>query len=173
MNHHFRTPTDRERPHALVWIDSHEAIVVRWEDGQARLERVTSDVPDRHRSTGHIRHDPAVRHGGGGAQSAEASRRESYLTRFLKEVTHRLPDAADLTVLGPGETHEHLLHAIRTSDAEHHHDRRVAGRRSSHKTDRQLVALLRDLEGQGLPRREPGERHTSHVIHETPRRVGS
>ena len=62
MDHDLRTTTDRERPHALVWIDSHEAIVVRWEDDQARIERVTSQVPDHHKSTGHVRHDPAVRH---------------------------------------------------------------------------------------------------------------
>jgi hypothetical protein len=165
MNHDLRTPPDRERPHALVWIDSHEAIVVRWEDGQARIDRVTSEVPDPHRSTGHIRHDPAVRHGGSAAQDVLEARRQAYLTRFLKDVTGRLPDEADLTVLGPGETHEHLLHSVRAADADHHRGRRVVGRRSSHKTDRQLVALLRELEGDDAPRREPGEDHPSRTAH--------
>ena len=64
MNHDLHTATVKERPHALVWIDSHEAIVVRWEDDQARIERVQSDVPDHHAATGHVRHDPAIRHGG-------------------------------------------------------------------------------------------------------------
>jgi len=165
MNHDLRTSPDRERPHALVWIDSHEAIVVRWEDGQARIDRVTSEVPDQHRSTGHIRHDPAVRHGGSAAQDVLEARRQAYVARFVKDVTGRLPEDADLTVLGPGETHEHLLHSVRAADTDHHRGRRVVGRRSSHKTDRQLVALLRELEGDEAPRRAPGEDHASRTGH--------
>ena len=152
----LRTSPDRERPHALVWIDSKAAIVVRWEDDQARIERVTSEVPDHHKSTGHVRHDPAIRHGGGRSQDADESRRHEYLGRFLKNVTLRLPDDADLTVLGPGTAHEHLLRTIRASDAEHNHRRQVAGRRSSRMTDRQLVAVLRELEGAEAPRRAAG-----------------
>lgn len=153
MDDALRTAHDQERPHALVWIDSHEAIVVRWEDDRARIDRLTSEVPDHHTSTGHLRHDPAIRRGGGQSQDTEELRRHEYLSRFLKDVTHRLPHDADLTVLGPGETHEHLVKTIRASDAEHHHVRKVAGRRSSRKTDRQLVALLRELEGEEAPRR--------------------
>ena len=163
MDHDLRTTTDRERPHALVWIDSHEAIVVRWEDDQARIERVTSQVPDHHKSTGHVRHDPAVRHGGGQSQDTDEARREEYLGRFVRDVIHRLPEDADLTVLGPGETHEHLVKAIRAADVDHRHGRKVSGRRSSRKTDRQLVALLRELEGDEAPRRAAGESHPSHA----------
>jgi hypothetical protein len=150
-----------ERPHALVWIDSQEAIVVRWEDDQARIERLTSELPDHHESPGHLRHDPAIRHGGGRSQDTVESRRHEYLGRFVRDVTHRLPHDTDLTVLGPGTTRDHLVRTIRASDAEHHHDRRVVGRRSSRKTDRQLVALLRELEGDAAPRRTTGEIHPS------------
>ncbi len=153
MDADLRTSPDTERPHALVWIDSQAAIVVRWEDEQARIERVTSDVPDHTESGGHLRHDPAIRHGGGRSQDAEESRRHEYRSRFMKDVAHRLPEDADLTVLGPGTTHEHLVKSIRASDAEHHRVRHVAGRRSSRLTDRQLVALLRELEGDEAPRR--------------------
>jgi hypothetical protein len=152
MDADLRTSPDTERPHALVWIDSKAAIVVRWEDEQARIERVTSDIPDHTKSSGHLRHDPAIRHGGGRSQDAEESRRHEYLSRFMKDVTHRLPEDADLTVLGPGATHEHLVKSIRASDAEHHRVRHVGGRRSSRLTDRQLVALLRELEGDEAPR---------------------
>lgn len=161
MNHDLHTATVQERPHALVWIDSHEAIVVRWEDDQARIERVKSMVPDHHAPTGHIRHDPAVRHDSGQAQDAEEARRRQYMDRFLKDVTERLPAEVDLTVLGPGATHEHLVKVVRASDLEHHHARAVAGRRSSRKSDRQLVALLRELEGDEAPRRSAGEPHAS------------
>jgi hypothetical protein len=150
-----------ERPHALVWIDSQEAIVVRWEDDQARIDRVTCRLPDHHESAGHLRHDPAIRHGGGRSQDTVESRRHEYLSRFVKDVTHRLPHDADLTVLGPGTTRDHLVRAIRTSDAEHHHARQVVARRSSRKTDRQLVALLRELGGEAAPRRTAGDAHPS------------
>jgi len=148
-----RTSPDMERAHALVWIDSKAAIVVRWEDDQARIERVTSEVPDHATTGGHLRHDPAIRHGGGRSQDAEESRRHEYRARFMKDVVHRIPSDADLTVLGPGTTQEHLVRAIRTGDAEHHRVRQVLGRRSSRLTDRQLVALLRELEGDEAPRR--------------------
>ena len=74
-----------------------------------------------------------------------------------KDVTHRVPSEADLTVLGPGEAHEHLVKAVRATDIEHHHARQGRRRRSSRKTDRQLVALLRELEGEEAPRRAAGE----------------
>ena len=148
---------DRERPRALVWVDSQAAILVRWEDHQAKIERVTSEVPDHTKSTGHLRHDPAIRHGGGRSQDAEESRRHEYLTRFMKDVTRRLPEDADLTVLGPGATHEPLIKSIRVSDGEHHRNRQVAGRRSSRMTNRQLVAMLRELEGEEAPRRTAAE----------------
>jgi len=153
MDHDLRAPSDQERPRALVWIDSREAIIVRWEDEQARIDRVTSEVPDHHRSLGHVRHDPAIRHGGGQSQDAEESRRQEYLARFLKDVAHRLPPATDLTVLGPGSVHEQLVKTIRGADIEHHDEREVVGRRSSRMTDRRLVAMLRELEGDEAPRR--------------------
>jgi hypothetical protein len=162
MDDDRRSPKQPERPRALVWVDTREAIIVRWEEEQARIDRVTSEVPDQHRSMGHIRHDPAVRHGGGRAQEAEAARRQEYLHRFLKEIVRRVPPGTDLTVLGPGTIHEHLVKAIRAADAEHHDEREVAGRRSSRLTDRQLVAALRELEGDEAPRvMEDGPRPTA------------
>jgi hypothetical protein len=53
-----RGPTmdhETRRPSTLVWIDSREAIIVRWLDGTARLERLESEVPAHHRATGHVR----------------------------------------------------------------------------------------------------------------------
>jgi stalled ribosome rescue protein Dom34 len=152
MDDDRRPPKQPERPRALVWVDTREAIIVRWEEERAKIDRVTSEIPDQHRSMGHIRHDPAVRHGGGRAQEAEAARRLEYLHRFLKEVVHRVPPATDLIVLGPGTVHEHLIKVIRAADVEHHDERDVVGRRSSRLTDRQLVAALREVEGEEAPR---------------------
>jgi hypothetical protein len=54
----------------LVWIDSAEAVIHRWHAGRVQRTHVESHVPIHRRSTGHIRHDPTIRHGGGGAQAA-------------------------------------------------------------------------------------------------------
>jgi hypothetical protein len=48
----------------LVWIDAREAVIARWQGGESHLERLHSDVPAHHRSTGHVTYDPAVGHGG-------------------------------------------------------------------------------------------------------------
>ncbi len=148
-----RAPRGHERPRALIWVDTREAIVVRWEDEQARIVRVTSEVPDQHKSMGHVRHDPAVRHGGGRSQAAETTRRDAYLHRFLKDVLRHVPVATDLTILGPGSIHDHLAKLIRAADHEHRDPREVVGRRSSRLTDRQLIAFLRELDDDAAPRR--------------------
>ena len=60
-------------PTLLVWIDREHAVLARWEGGP-RVERVVSDVPPRHESTGHVRFDPSMRHGGGGAAQDKIER---------------------------------------------------------------------------------------------------
>jgi hypothetical protein len=60
------TDAPRHPALTLVWIDAREAVVVRWVAGTSVVERIESDVPAHHRATGHVRHDPNVRHGGGG-----------------------------------------------------------------------------------------------------------
>jgi len=44
MNATERDAARSETPATLVWIDTDDAIIVRW-DGSATIERVTSDVP--------------------------------------------------------------------------------------------------------------------------------
>lgn len=150
MQDQLRTPGGPPRPRALVWIDARAAVIVRWEDHEALIDRLDSDVPSHHKSMGHVRHDPS-RHGGGTPDRVE-TRREDYLDRFLKEVVQRLPAGRDLTVMGPGTVHEHLASAIREHDVEHHEDRDVESHRAARMTDGQLVAMLRDLQGDMAPR---------------------
>lgn len=165
-----RTPNDPRRPRALVWVDARDAIIVRWADDRATIERLTSDVPGHHKSMGHIRHDPAVRHGGGGSQDKADSRRHEYLDRFLRDVARRLPAGTDLTILGPGTVHEHLIASIRAHDVEHREIREIEGRPSARMTDRQLVAMLRRYEDDEAPRRIDDARPAEHVDHTGARR---
>jgi hypothetical protein len=140
---------------AVVWIDSREGIVARRAAGAIDVERLRSDVPPHHRSTGHVRYDPAFRHGGG-PQSDDEARRLERVGRFLEEAERRLPPAADLLLLGPGVVHEQLARRIREHDARHHITRDVRCETAPRLTRRQLIARLRVESGEQPRRRTVG-----------------
>jgi hypothetical protein len=145
------------RASALVWIDAREAVIVRWQGGRARLERAESEVPAHHRATGHVRHDPAVRHGGGGSpQTAGEPHRIEHLNRFLGDIVNRLAADDDLLILGPGTVHERLARQLSESDGHHDRHREIACEASPPLTDRQLIALLRRHAGVEPRRRSVG-----------------
>jgi hypothetical protein len=146
------------RPIALIWIDERLAIVARWQDGDAVLDRVESEVPNRRRSTGHVRHDPAVRHGGGGVpQTAGEPHRLEHLARFVEEVATRLPDDEDVLILGPGTVRDRLRRRVLEEDGEHRRasgpGRSVTVEAAARLTEPQLVARLRTLVGEEPRRR--------------------
>ena len=136
------------RPATLVWIDAREAVIVHCHDDLPRIVRLESDVPAHHRSTGHVRHDPAVRHGGGGpSQTAGEPNRLDHLRRFVHVVADRLDPDDDLLVIGPGTVHLRLERHVRESDAHEGHHRAVSCEASPPLTDRQLVARVRRFSG--------------------------
>lgn len=144
-----------DRPVTLVWIDAREARIVRWVDDAAQVERLVSDVPSHRKSSGHVRHDPSIRPGGGGGSAATAGepRRLEHLARFLETVAARLPDG-DLELIGPGTTRDHLASVVREADPRG--TRHIDTAASAPRTDRQLVARLRHLVGH-----EPRRRNTT------------
>jgi hypothetical protein len=140
------------RSTALVWIDSREAVIVRWLDGRSRIERIESDVPAHHRATGHVRHDPCCRHGGGGVrQTAGEPHRLEHLERFFDRVAARVQDE-DLLLLGPGTIREHLQRRIRAEDDRHHIARTITAEPAGPWSERRLIARLRHHLGEE-PRR--------------------
>jgi hypothetical protein len=142
------------RPITLIWIDERSAVIAGWHDGAARLEHIESEVPTRRRSTGHVRHDPSVRHGGGGApQTAGEPHRLEHLARFVDRVAARLAGNEDVVVVGPGELRDHLRKRLVDADAGRPNARSVVSEPSPRLTDRQLVARLRSLVGAD-PRRQ-------------------
>lgn len=134
----------------LVWIDSEEAIIVRWED-RATVERVRSEVPGRHRSSGHVRVDPVAGHGGGTADAAERARREE-LRLFVEDVASRVPAADDVTVVGPGVLRGRLERTLREDDRHHGRHRLVHSAAAERLTEQELVAHVRALAGDAPPR---------------------
>lgn len=142
---------------ALVWIDSREAVIVRVRDRLATIERLESEVPAHHRATGHVRHDPMVRHGGGRDQSADEPHRQEHLARFVDAVTDQLRGVDELLLLGPGTVREHLQRRLReTPRAVSGPPLRIVTQPSGRETDRQLVARLRRHLGVGPRRRKNG-----------------
>ncbi len=131
----------------LVWIDSEEAIIVRWAD-RATVERIRSDVPGHHRSTGHQRGDPGVAHGGAraSADTIERARRE-HLRAFLEEVACHVPETDDVTVVGPGIVRERLERDLRADDRRHGRRRHVRTAAADRLTEQELVAHVRELAG--------------------------
>jgi len=149
---HARTA---EAATTLVWIDSEEAILVRWAD-RATVERIRSDVPGRHRSAGDGHHGPSVRRSGGEADAAERARRD-HLRAFLDEVAHHVPETDDVTVVGPGIVRERLERNLRADDRKHGRQRHVRSAAAERLTEQELVAHVRGLAGDAphrLRRRE-------------------
>lgn len=130
----------------LVWIDSEEAIIVRWAD-RATVERIRSDVPGRHRSTGHVRVDPTAHHGGGsGPEDAERARR-ARLAAFVEDVAGHLPPDGDVLVVGPGLVRRRLERSLREDDRRLGRHRHVHTTAAEHLTEQELVARVRELAG--------------------------
>ncbi|MEX1169124.1 MAG: hypothetical protein WEE50_03170 [Chloroflexota bacterium] len=144
------------RPSTLVWIDAREAVIVRWADDRSRVERIKSDVPAHHRATGHVRHDPAVRHGGGRPQTAGEPHRLELLKRFVEDVADRTAPDDDLLILGPGVVRERLARRIRELDDDRERSRSVTSQPAMPATDRQLIARLRQFAGAAPRRRAVG-----------------
>jgi hypothetical protein len=171
---------DATRDRTLVWIDAREAVIARWQMGEVRLERLRSDVPSHHRATGHVRYDPAVRHGGGAPQDAGEQRRLEHLARFVELVATHVPPDDDLVILGPGTVRDRLEHVVRETDEHASRTRSVTCRAAARLTDHQLVARLRHVAGAD-PRRWTGgtyrqtetpSRRPSGSVRPTPRRAG-
>jgi hypothetical protein len=142
----------------LVWIDAREAVIVRWKNDEATFERVRSDVPARRRSTGHVRHDPFARHGGGGDSPPDAGerRRLEHLARYLDGLIERLATTDDVVIGGSGLVPGQLEARLRAADAAVGRARAVTTWRTRRPTDGQLVARLREHLGASPKRRRVG-----------------
>ena len=136
----------------IVWIDAESATIVDWHDGAPRTRKLESAIPPHRRSTGHIRHEPMVRHGGGGPGDGEAHRLE-HVRRFLAAVAEQLTDADEVRIVGPGTIPGRLASEIGEQDDRANRTRTVSCEPAGRLTDRQLVARMREAVG-SPPRRQ-------------------
>lgn len=142
----------------LVWVDSESATVVHWRNEEPIIEHLESDVPAHHRSTGHVRHNPSIRHGGGGGvpQTADEAHRHEHLERFLETVSQAIPELDDVEIIGPAETHEKLAALVREQDRRHSRSRLVDSAAATRMTEPQLIARIRAFAGEAPRRRKVG-----------------
>jgi hypothetical protein len=138
----------------IVWIDAERATVVDWHAGEARLRRFESEVPPHRRTTGHLRHEPLVRHGGGGPRDGEAHRLE-HVRRFLAEVAAAIAEAEEVRIVGPGTIGRRLQTLIEEHDREAGRQRPIGCEAEGRLTDRQLVARMREVVGEPPRRQRP------------------
>ncbi len=137
----------------LIWIDAEEAYVCRWDGEQVAVETLVSTVPSHRRSTGHVRHTPTMRHGGGGAaQDAGEPHRLEHLRGFLAEVARRVEPEDPLEVIGPGTVHERLAALLAADDRESGRVRQIHSAPAGRLTERQLRARAYELGGMVVPR---------------------
>jgi len=137
----------------LIWIDAEQAVVCRWDGEAASTRTIDSTVPAHRRSTGHVRHVPSMRHGGGGAaQDAGEPHRLEHLRGFLADVAREVPPEDLLEVIGPGTVHERLVTLVAGDDREVGRVREIRSAPAGPLTERQVQARLRELAGVILPR---------------------
>jgi hypothetical protein len=146
------------RPVTLAWLDAEEAILLRWPGSGGPpadpvAERFSSDVPSRHRATGHVSHDPRRPGGGGIPDDRLERRREQLLGAFLHGVAARIPPEDRVVLLGPGSAHERLAEELRAADSRARRARPIESRPAGRMTERQLQAWLRLSAGVAPERR--------------------
>lgn len=75
------------------------------------------------------------------------------LEQYLRAIADRMPPDDRLVLVGPGQVHERLAAEIRAADLRHGRSRPVEVASSAPRTERQLVAWLRELAGAPPERR--------------------
>lgn len=139
-------------PVTLIWIDARQAVVARWGEGAARLDRVAGDLPPHERSLGHVKHNPLIRQGGGQLQTRLDHRRHEAEHAYIDAVLVHVPDEGYVEVIGPGPMRHHLVSRLlrreRPGAA-----RVVRTQAADQMTDAQVAARLRELAGHPPARR--------------------
>ena len=152
----------RRRGVTVIWVDSREARLIHVEPAEpartplVRVERLESDVPVHHHTTGHVRIHPPGRHGGGGAvEDRIEDARNEHLRAFVEDVAAKVDPDWDVEVVGPGTVRLRLARELRSADRRHGRTRIVSTRAAAPRSDPQLVARALELTGRSPRRRHP------------------
>ncbi len=141
----------------LVWMDAERAIIVRWR-GEPVVELFESGVPPRRTAVGSIRRGPARPSGGGHlAEHRSEGRHLEGMRHYLADLAERLADLDVVEVSGRGRPHDRFAELLGRLATHAGSDVAVTSRTTSRRpTERQLMARLRKLADEELPRRTQG-----------------
>ncbi len=120
---------------AGIWIDRHEAVVVKFTGNTSTVYRIASDVETRPREKGESSRpisDPK-----------REERRRNQQTRFFRAVVDGAGDAKAIFILGPGETKGELRKEFEASSRRG--VRLIGFETADRMTDRQLIARFKQL----------------------------
>lgn len=151
-------------PHrvGLVWMDTREAIITRWQ-GQPTVERLESSVPPMRKAVGSVRRGPARPSGGGRVPGHGTKARHLDLLRgYFADLADRMADLEVVEVAGRGMAYEQFADLLRRLASRRAMDVEVTTwRMSKPPTEPQLVARLREMVGEQLPRLTVGSRRST------------
>lgn len=152
--------TDPERV-GLVWMDAERAVIARWRE-EPVVERLESGVPPRRTAVGSIRRGPARPASGGRAAAHRTEGRHlELMRRYLADLAERVADLDVVEVSGRGQPHARFADLLRRLAAHSSGPQQVTSRSTSRRpTDPQLIARLRKLTDEELPRRTSGPYRT-------------
>jgi hypothetical protein len=142
---------------AVIWVDGDGAILATWQD-EPIVERIASGVPPKRPPVGSVRRGPARPADGGrvpghGTEGRHLDRMRAYLA----DLVMRAAAYSVVEIVGRGPVPDRLEASLRRLAEARNEPVAVSVRRAARRpTERQMVARLRSLTGQGLPRRSSG-----------------
>ena len=148
--------TDPERV-GLVWMDAERAIIAYWRH-EPVIERIESGVPPKRTAVGSIRRGPTrSTTGSRGAAQRTEGRHLELMRRYLADLAERLADLDIVEVSGRGQPHARFAELLQRLGAQAGGSQVVTSRSTSRRpTEPQLIARLRKVADQELPRRTSG-----------------
>lgn len=158
---------------ALVSISASRATILRWRNGEVTQLELPSHVPGRHKATGHVRHDPMVRHGGSGPGQDEVERqRNERIAQFLARVLDAVRTDDRIVVVGSGRLPAELTRRLEEAEHGRPRPRPIRLDHAGHATDRQLRARLLAEAGHPPRRRTAPPRPQVGTLRRTAGRAG-
>jgi hypothetical protein len=123
-----------------VWVSAASATILRWgPEGITLRERIESQVPGRHRSTGR---PPTEEHPAG------EGHRDERMRVFFSQISAAIQMEDDLLLIGDGEVVEHFARQIEGRGNGSNAPRRIEVQKSGPLTEPQLLARIRTFAGE-------------------------
>jgi len=126
-----------------VWLDTEKAYIITLEDGNSKVEKVTSDVETRIRFKGETKAYSRMGNQFINPAKRLTHRRRHQFKNYFDSITDYLNDVDEIYLFGPAETKVHLAkHLSKYADLK---DRIRKIESEDHLTEKQLVACVKKV----------------------------